>query len=187
MSQSSVSIAYQGSIAIIKINALQKLNPLTEDEFYELATLLSESVARPGIIVTILIGTGRFFSAYVLPIYFIEPAISHIPLLAGQMFQKTAIPHPEPIPPRSPPNSRQQPQPDGRVFHAFQDPRDGVERPCDWHVSSNHRVLALDFRCAEYTFAYAFFRVWAFVSEGGSSHVYSTNGSCEGGGGFVRD
>jgi enoyl-CoA hydratase/carnithine racemase len=67
MSQPPVSITYQGPIAIITLNKPQKLNSLNKDEFYSLATLLREADARPEILVTLLIGTGRFFSASVNP------------------------------------------------------------------------------------------------------------------------
>lgn len=63
MSAPSVTIDYRDSIAIITLNKPQKLNSLTKDEFYELATLLRAADARPEIIVTVLIGKGRFFSA----------------------------------------------------------------------------------------------------------------------------
>lgn len=63
MSLPAVTIGYHGSIAIIMLNKPQKLNSLTKDEFYELATLLREADGRPEIIVTLLIGKGRFFSA----------------------------------------------------------------------------------------------------------------------------
>lgn len=66
MSTPSVTIEYRGSIAIITLNKPQKLNSLTKDEFYQLATLLREADARPESVVTVLMGKGRFFSAYVL-------------------------------------------------------------------------------------------------------------------------
>jgi peroxisomal 3,2-trans-enoyl-CoA isomerase len=59
----AVSIEYCDSIAIITLDKPQKLNSLTKDEFYNLATLLREADARPNVVVTLLIGKGRFFSA----------------------------------------------------------------------------------------------------------------------------
>jgi hypothetical protein len=63
MSILPVSIAYRDSIAIITLNKPQKLNSLNKDEFYNLATLLREADAKPEVLVTLLIGKGRFFSA----------------------------------------------------------------------------------------------------------------------------
>lgn len=59
----SVSLAYQDSIAVITLNKPQKLNALTKDEVYSLAAFLREVDTHPEVIVTVLIGIGRFFSA----------------------------------------------------------------------------------------------------------------------------
>ncbi|ORX95657.1 peroxisomal d3,d2-enoyl-CoA isomerase [Clohesyomyces aquaticus] len=58
-----VSTRYQNSIAIITLNKPSKLNSLTKDELYTLATILREIDARPEILITLLIGRRRFFSA----------------------------------------------------------------------------------------------------------------------------
>jgi enoyl-CoA hydratase/carnithine racemase len=62
-SSSPISIEYRDKIAIITLNKPQKLNSFNKDEFYELATLLREADARVEILLTLLIGVGRFFSA----------------------------------------------------------------------------------------------------------------------------
>jgi enoyl-CoA hydratase/carnithine racemase len=60
---SPIFIEYRDKIAIITLNKPQKLNSFNKDEFYELATLLREADARVEILLTLLIGAGRFFSA----------------------------------------------------------------------------------------------------------------------------
>jgi enoyl-CoA hydratase/carnithine racemase len=94
-SPSPVSIEYRSSIAIITLNKPQKLNSLTKDEFYDLATLLREADARPKVFVTLLIGKGRFFSAYAHPTSFSKIFKKLMLRKAAQMSRKTAIPHPE--------------------------------------------------------------------------------------------
>ena len=65
MSSSSEPILYSthGKTAIITINLPQKLNALTQDLYYQLATLLRRSAADPKIYITLLTGKGRYFSA----------------------------------------------------------------------------------------------------------------------------
>ncbi|KAF2187684.1 ClpP/crotonase [Zopfia rhizophila CBS 207.26] len=63
MVSSTVSGEYQGWVAIISLNKLQKLNSLTEDEFYHLASPLREVERRDEVFITLLLGTGTFFSA----------------------------------------------------------------------------------------------------------------------------
>jgi hypothetical protein len=62
-SPSPIFIEYRDKLAIVTLNKPQKLNSFSKDEFYELATLLREADARPEILVTLLIGAGRYFSA----------------------------------------------------------------------------------------------------------------------------
>lgn len=58
-----VSYTTRGKFAIVTLNKPEKLNALTLKEFYDLANVLSEINERADIVVTVLIGTGRFFSA----------------------------------------------------------------------------------------------------------------------------
>jgi peroxisomal 3,2-trans-enoyl-CoA isomerase len=58
-----LSVEYTGRIAIITLNKPDKLNSLTKDEYHELAALLREVDTHDEVFVTVLIGTGRFFSA----------------------------------------------------------------------------------------------------------------------------
>lgn len=61
--QDVISLAYKGRIAIIKINRPSKLNALDQDLYYLLADRLREVEKRDDIFITVLTGTGRFFSA----------------------------------------------------------------------------------------------------------------------------
>ncbi|KAK5054523.1 hypothetical protein LTR84_001414 [Exophiala bonariae] len=63
VSHEVVSYTTRGKFAIITLNKPSKLNALTLSEFYDLANLLREIDERHEIVVTILTGTGRFFSA----------------------------------------------------------------------------------------------------------------------------
>ena len=62
-----VSLTTKGKIAIITLNQPKKLNALSQDLYYRLSCLLREVAARNEIYITILTGTGRYFSAYVPP------------------------------------------------------------------------------------------------------------------------
>ena len=59
-----VILEYQGTLAIITLNIEKKLNALTADLYYRLGALLRDIATKDEIIVTLLIGKGRFFSAY---------------------------------------------------------------------------------------------------------------------------
>lgn len=58
-----VALHTEGKIAYIRINIPDKLGALTQDLYYRLAILMREVAARDDIFITILTGTGRYFSA----------------------------------------------------------------------------------------------------------------------------
>lgn len=58
-----VSLTYQGRVAIITLNRPDKLNALTRDLYYLLGERLREVEKRDDIFITVVTGTGRFFSA----------------------------------------------------------------------------------------------------------------------------
>lgn len=58
-----VSLTYKGSIAIITLNRVKKLNALTQQHYYRISCLLREIAQRDDIAITVMTGTGRFFSA----------------------------------------------------------------------------------------------------------------------------
>ena len=67
MSEPSVSevvtLKLSPPLAIITLNNARKLNALNQDHYYRIGCLLQDIAANPSITVTILTGTGRFFSA----------------------------------------------------------------------------------------------------------------------------
>jgi Delta3-Delta2-enoyl-CoA isomerase len=63
MASESITLEYKPRIAIITLNLPKKLNALNQDLYYELGNKLREVSARDDIYITILTGSGRFFSA----------------------------------------------------------------------------------------------------------------------------
>ena len=61
--QQSITFETKGRIAIITINVPKKLGALTQDLYYRIAQYMLEVAERDDIKITILTGTGRFFSA----------------------------------------------------------------------------------------------------------------------------
>lgn len=62
-SQDAISVKYLDRIAVITINRPEKLNALNMDLYYELSNKLREIEKRDDISITVITGTGRFFSA----------------------------------------------------------------------------------------------------------------------------
>jgi len=63
-----ITLTYQDRIAIVTLNRPDKLNALNQDLYYLLGERLREIDQRDNIYITVLTGTGRFFSAYVCSI-----------------------------------------------------------------------------------------------------------------------
>ncbi|KAL5339695.1 ClpP/crotonase-like domain-containing protein [Aspergillus crustosus] len=62
-SEQDITLTYKGRIAIITLNLPKKLNALTGDHYYLLGERLREIDKRDDITITVITGTGRFFSA----------------------------------------------------------------------------------------------------------------------------
>ncbi|KAL9112728.1 MAG: hypothetical protein Q9227_003031 [Pyrenula ochraceoflavens] len=58
-----IQLSYQGKVAIITINNPKKLGALNQDCYYRISCLLRDIAEKPEIQITLLVGTGRFFSA----------------------------------------------------------------------------------------------------------------------------
>ncbi|RAL02728.1 dodecenoyl-CoA isomerase [Aspergillus ibericus CBS 121593] len=58
-----ITVTYQDRLAIITLNRPKKLNALDADLYYLLGERLREVDKRPDIFITVLTGSGRFFSA----------------------------------------------------------------------------------------------------------------------------
>jgi enoyl-CoA hydratase/carnithine racemase len=62
-SGSPISYEIKGKFAVITLNKPKRLNALILDEFGDLAATLQEIDKIESVVVTILTGTGKFFSA----------------------------------------------------------------------------------------------------------------------------
>jgi peroxisomal 3,2-trans-enoyl-CoA isomerase len=62
-SEDLITLTYQNRTAIITLNRPDKLNALNQDLYYLLGERLREVDQREDIFITILTGSGRFFSA----------------------------------------------------------------------------------------------------------------------------
>ncbi|KAJ5139325.1 Crotonase core [Penicillium bovifimosum] len=58
-----ITVSYQDRVAIVTLNRPDKLNALNADLYYLLGERLREIDARKDIFITVVTGTGRFFSA----------------------------------------------------------------------------------------------------------------------------
>ncbi|KAK5118470.1 hypothetical protein LTR62_002985 [Meristemomyces frigidus] len=58
-----VSVKYSGRIAIVTLDKPKKLNALTKDDFFQLSKCLREIDEVEEVVITIIVGKGRFFSA----------------------------------------------------------------------------------------------------------------------------
>jgi peroxisomal 3,2-trans-enoyl-CoA isomerase len=63
MANNEILLEKRGKVAIITLNRADKLNALNGDLYYDLASKMNEIAAMPDIFITVLTGTGRFFSA----------------------------------------------------------------------------------------------------------------------------
>ena len=61
--EEAVTLTTRGRVAIITLNNPKKLNAMNQKNYYRLSCLLQDVAAMPDISVTVLTGTGRFFSA----------------------------------------------------------------------------------------------------------------------------
>lgn len=59
----AVRVEYRGRVAIITITNEKKLGALTSDGYHALAQYMREIATHDEVVVTVLTGTGSFFSA----------------------------------------------------------------------------------------------------------------------------
>jgi peroxisomal 3,2-trans-enoyl-CoA isomerase len=59
-----ITLSFRDRVAIVTLNRPDKLNALNQDLYYLLGERLREIDQRDDIYITVLTGTGRFFSAY---------------------------------------------------------------------------------------------------------------------------
>jgi len=60
---STVKLEFKGKIAVITIDNEEKLNALSQDGYYRLATHMREVAEHDEVFITVLTGKGRYFSA----------------------------------------------------------------------------------------------------------------------------
>lgn len=60
---SPISLEIKGKIAVITIDKQQKLNALTQDEYYEIAKYLREIAFNDDITITVLTAKGMFVAS----------------------------------------------------------------------------------------------------------------------------
>jgi peroxisomal 3,2-trans-enoyl-CoA isomerase len=65
MSSSIISVDYRGRIAVVSINNTKKLNVLSQQQYFELASRMREIATHDEVFITVIIARGRYFSAYV--------------------------------------------------------------------------------------------------------------------------
>lgn len=58
-----ISLEYHGRVATITIDKTEKLNALTQLQYYDIGTKLREIDTHDEVFVTVLLAKGRFFSA----------------------------------------------------------------------------------------------------------------------------
>ena len=61
--ESVITVEYRGRVAVLTIDNAKKLNALSGFQYYDLAQKLREVASHDEVFVTVLTGTGRFFSA----------------------------------------------------------------------------------------------------------------------------
>ena len=59
----AITLEYRGHIAIITLNNPDKLNALSSSDYFLLAQLMRNVARRDEVYITVLTGTGQFFSA----------------------------------------------------------------------------------------------------------------------------
>lgn len=59
----TVLLEYRGPVAIITLNNPKKLNAQSKDGFYQIAKYLREIATHEEVLITVLTGAGRYFSA----------------------------------------------------------------------------------------------------------------------------
>lgn len=65
MASSIISVDYRGRIAVVSINNAKKLNVLSQQQYFELASRMREIATHDEVFITVITAKGRYFSAYV--------------------------------------------------------------------------------------------------------------------------
>lgn len=68
-----ISLEYRGRVAILTIDNEQKLNALSQHNYYDLAQKMREIATHDEVFITVILAKGRYFSAYVKPPFHHRP------------------------------------------------------------------------------------------------------------------
>jgi peroxisomal 3,2-trans-enoyl-CoA isomerase len=60
-----ISLEYRGRVAVLTIDNEKKLNSLSQMDYYDLAQKMREIATHDEVFITVILGKGRYFSAYV--------------------------------------------------------------------------------------------------------------------------
>lgn len=60
-----IKCEFRGRVAIVTIDRPKKLGALSQDHYFNIAQWLRHIDSREDVFITVLAGTGRFFSAFV--------------------------------------------------------------------------------------------------------------------------
>lgn len=60
-----IGLEYRGRVALITIDNDKKLNSLSQQQYYDLAQKMREIATHDEVFITVILGKGRYFSAYV--------------------------------------------------------------------------------------------------------------------------
>ncbi|UKZ89588.1 uncharacterized protein TrAFT101_004634 [Trichoderma asperellum] len=63
MTSSIIDVDYRGRIAVVSINNSKKLNVLSQQQYFELASRMREIATHDEVFVTVITAKGRYFSA----------------------------------------------------------------------------------------------------------------------------
>lgn len=58
-----VELEVLGGVAVVTLNRPEKLNSITNEDVFQIGTYLEDIAKLDDVFVTVLIGTGRFFSS----------------------------------------------------------------------------------------------------------------------------
>ncbi|KAM0252122.1 hypothetical protein ACHAQJ_007862 [Trichoderma viride] len=88
MASKAITVDYNGRIAIITLNQPERLNSFNQEQFYLLGEHLREIAKHDEVTITVLVGTGRFFSsgADVSDLGKVMAAASRKDILTGSLF-----------------------------------------------------------------------------------------------------
>lgn len=160
--QTAIQFEKRGKVAIITLNAEKKLNAMNLACYFRIAKLLYEIAEMPDIVVTVVTGKGRYFSAYVPSTIPLPPPPPNTPsshstgkktninLQRRRRLRRPTRPRRSPRPARTlaPFLRRQQPTHNPRLLHAPENPHLRPQRPRSRPLRRHRRARGFRLRRA---------------------------------------